>query len=280
MREGSRHPPPLPSQSQVAFESGHPPHFPLPVAVTRRQSWASVAAVSSVTRPGHPVTGHPASSSPVTFRWSMKGDAAPLNPGATRGRHPHLGPNRGWTAGQWRGVGVTRRRSQTVKVGGTSGPSRHHDSPVWAATLLLRCPSRLALQPGKLPHFRPPVTITSGQSWASVVASRSVARQDSGAADCPNVAATRGHETPSHLNIRPPFGVTGQRLRGVGAPPSPLPDRSRVALQPGNQLHFSSALPASVVATAGWLGQSLCPGPGCGDAPLLLLPGPSRVSVG
>lgn len=41
-----------------------------------------------------------------------------------------------------------------------------------------------------------PVTVTSGQPWASVAAPRSVTRQDSGAADSPNLAATRAHETP------------------------------------------------------------------------------------
>ena len=82
-------PPPLPSRSWVAFETGHPPHFRLPVTVTRHQSWAAVTAHRLVTPPGHPVTGHPASPSSL-----------PLNPGATRGRHPRLCPNRGWTAGQ------------------------------------------------------------------------------------------------------------------------------------------------------------------------------------
>lgn len=73
----------------------------------------------------------------------------------------------------------------------------------------------------------------------------------------PQLALTRH---PPRLNIRPPSGVTAQRLRGVGAPPSPLSARlsvwksgghpaSRVALRPGNQLHFFSAVPASVVAT-------------------------------
>ncbi len=41
-----------------------------------------------------------------------------------------------------------------------------------------------------------PVTVTSGQPWASIPAPRSVTRQDSAAADSPNLAATRAHETP------------------------------------------------------------------------------------
>ena len=115
--------------------------------------------------------------------------------------------------------------------------------------MLLRPRSRIALRSGSLGHFWP--QSASRLAGLGCLTSSSVAALGS----------------PFGLEIWWTSGFTGRQLRGVGGPPSPLPDRSRVALRPGNQLHFSSAVPASVLATARRSGQSLCPGLGCRDAP-------------
>jgi hypothetical protein len=56
----------------------------------------------------------------------------------------------------------------------------------------------------------------------------------SGNTDPPTLGATRSHGSPFGLNIWPPAGITGHRLRGVVV----IRRRSRVTLRSGNPLHF------------------------------------------